>query len=205
VTALDLAQREREDLADFLTTLTPEQWQHDTLCAGWTVRDVVAHTVGFEGVPLGRLAMLFIRGRFQTDRINDVAIGELAGLTTAQLIETVRRHSRPTGMNAGMGGRLALTDNMIHHQDIRRPLGVPREIPADRLLAALDFVRRSPTIRGAKRTRGSRLVATDLDWSAGEGAEVRGPGEALLMVMAGRRDGLHDLDGPGVQGLAARL
>src|SRR5205823_2848136 len=30
------------------------------------------------------------------------------------------------------------TDHLIHQQDIRRPLGLPREIPAHRLAAALD-------------------------------------------------------------------
>jgi hypothetical protein len=42
-----------------------------------------------------------------------------------------------------------------------------------------------------------RLVATDLDWVYGKGPEVRGSGEALLMVMAGRRAALVDLDGAG--------
>lgn len=205
MTTLDLAQAEREDLAEFLATLTPQDWEHGTLCAGWSVRDVVAHTVSFEGMPFGTLAKIFLRGRFQTDRINEVAVAELAGRSPEDLIATVRAHSRPTGMNAGFGGRLALTDNMIHQQDIRRALGIPRDIPADRLSAALDFVRRSPTIRGAKRARGVTLVATDLNWSAGGGDEVRGPGEALLMAMAGRRDSLRDLTGPGVQVLAARI
>jgi hypothetical protein len=40
-------------------------------------------------------------------------------------------------------------------------------------------------------------VATDLDWSRGGGPSVRGRGEALLMVMAGRGDALKDLGGPG--------
>lgn len=200
-----MAEAERLDFADFLSTLTPEQWAQQSLCDGWTVRDVVAHTISFEGVPLGALATLFVRGRFKTDRINDVAVAELATRAPADLVATLRTHARPSGMNAGFAGRLALSDNMIHQQDIRRPLGLPRAIPSDRLLAVLDFVRRSPTIRGAKRTRGITLVATDLDWSAGEGSEVRGPAEALLMVMAGRRDGLRDLSGPGMQGLAARL
>lgn len=205
MSALDLAEAERLDLADFLSTLAPEQWAHRTLCEGWTVRDVVAHTVSFEGVPLIALAKLFVRGRFQTDRINEVAVAEMADRPPADLIATLRAHSRPSGMNAGFGGRLALSDNMIHQQDIRRPLGLPRTIPVDRLVAALDFVRRSPTIRGAKRARGVRLVATDLDWSAGEGPDVRGTGEALLMAMAGRRAVLRDLDGPGLQRLAARI
>jgi hypothetical protein len=82
---------------------------------------------------------------------------------------------------------------------------VSRRIPAERLCAALDFVRYAPTIRGAWRGRGVRLVATDVDWSHGNGQEVRGTGEALLMVMAGRPDALADLDGSGVVRLAARV
>jgi hypothetical protein len=49
-----------------------------------------------------------------------------------------------------------------------------------------------------------RLVASDSDWSHGKGAEVRGSGEALLMAMAGRRDALKDLSGPGTTDLARR-
>ena len=106
---------------------------------------------------------------------------------------------------SGFGGRVALTDNMIHQQDIRRPLGLPRTIDSERLRAALDFVRYAPTIRGAWRVRGVKLVATDVDWSHGKGPEVRGPGEALLMVMAGRTDALGDLGGSGVAILSSHV
>lgn len=205
MSALDLAQAEREEFADFLSTLTPDQWNRDTLCAGWTVRDVVAHTMSFEGAGPGALAKRFIAGRLQTDRINEIAVADMADRSTDDLIATIRAHARPAGLGAGFDGRIALTDNMIHQQDIRRPLGVPRTIAADRLIAALDFARWAPLIRGAWRARGVGLVATDLDWTAGRGSEVRGPGEALLMAMAGRRDGLRDLAGPGLHRLASRI
>ncbi len=39
---LAMAHDERADLADLLETLSPEQWEHPSLCEGWTVRDVVA-------------------------------------------------------------------------------------------------------------------------------------------------------------------
>ena len=129
----------------------------------------------------------------------------MSATSPAELVDTVRKYAEPSGLGAGFGGRIALTDNMIHQQDIRRVLGAPRVIAAERLLVALDFARWAPLIRGALRARGVRLVATDVDWSAGTGPEVRGPGEALLMVMAGRRDALTDLDGPGLTKLAARL
>jgi uncharacterized protein (TIGR03083 family) len=205
MTALDLAREERLDLADFLAGLTPEQWAGPTLCEGWRVRDVAAHVVSFEGMTPGELTARFVKGRLQMDRINGLGVDDLAQRSAEQLVAVLRDNAEPHGLGAGFGGRVALTDNMIHQQDIRRPLGITRTIPVERLCAALDFVRYSPTIRGAWLARGVRLVATDFDWSYGKGPEVRGCGEALLMAMAGRPDALRDLDGPGTARLAAHL
>jgi uncharacterized protein (TIGR03083 family) len=205
VSYFDLVTVEREEFADLLAGLTPEQWDHPSLCAGWSVRDVAAHCVSFEGVPPLALAGRFLKGRLQTDRINALALADLADSSTGEVVAMFRDNAEPHGLTAGFGGRIALTDNMIHQQDIRRPLGIRRTIPPERLRVALDFVRYAPTIRGAWRARGVRLVATDANWSHGTGPEVRGTGEALLMIMAGRRDALADLDGAGVVSLAARV
>ena len=205
MSALKLASAERLEFADFLDTLTPQQWDSASLCAGWTVRDVAAHCVSFEGLTARELTVRFLKGRLQTDRINALAVAALAGSSTEYLIGLLRDNAEPHGLGGGFGGRVALTDNMIHQQDIRRSLGIPRAIPEARLRVALDFVRYAPTIRGAWTARGVRLVATDLDWSHGKGPEVRGSGESLLMTMAGRRDALGDLDGPGKGTVAARL
>ena len=205
MTVLDLAREERDDLADLLAGLTPEQWEHPSLCAGWSVREVAAHVVSFEEMTPLQLTARFVKGRLRMDRINGLGVSDLANDSTERLVALLRDNAEPRGMGAGFGGRVALTDNMIHQQDIRRPLGLARNIPAQRLSAALDFVRYSPTIRGAVRVRGVRLVATDSDWSHGKGPEARGPGEALLMVMAGRPAALSDLDGTGVPVVAARL
>jgi hypothetical protein len=48
-------------------------------------------------------------------------------------------------------------------------------------------------------------VATDLDWAHGKGPEVSGPGEALLLAMAGRPAALSELTGPGKTILAQRI
>lgn len=37
VDLIPLAVGERRDLADYLETLTPEQWRAQSLCAEWTV------------------------------------------------------------------------------------------------------------------------------------------------------------------------
>jgi len=205
VTALELARDERLEFAEFLSDLTPEQWETPSLCAGWSVRDVAAHCVSFEETSGPQLMARFLKGRLQTDRINALAVTALDGRPTGDLIGLLRDNAEPHGLGGGFGGRVALTDNMIHQQDIRRPLGIPRTIPAERLCAALDFVRYAPTIRGAWLIRGLRVVADDVDWSHGKGPEVRGPGEALLLAMAGRPDALRDVAGPGKDTLTARL
>jgi uncharacterized protein (TIGR03083 family) len=204
-TTMSLARDERRDLADFLATLSPEQWDAPTLCTEWRVRDVVAHVYSYEELGFGRLAAQFLRTGFNTDRGNALRLARFPDLSNAELLAYARDHVQPQGLTAMMGGRIALTDGMIHQQDIRRPLGLPREIPAARLLAALDTGRRAPTLKAAKRIRGLTLSVPELDWTTGDGPLVEGPGEAILMAIAGRRGITAELSGPGVSILADRI
>jgi uncharacterized protein (TIGR03083 family) len=65
-----LARQERADLAAFLATLSPQQWQAPTLCASWRVRDVVAHVISYGDLPTrGLLAYLIPRGGQPPDRL----------------------------------------------------------------------------------------------------------------------------------------
>ncbi|HZA08521.1 maleylpyruvate isomerase family mycothiol-dependent enzyme [Mycobacterium sp.] len=202
---MTMARQEREQFADMLEGLAPHQWEAETLCERWRVRDVAAHVISYDELgPVG-LVQRFAKGLFLVNRVNAVGVGDFADRTPLEIVELMRRHAEPSGLTAGFGGLIALTDGMIHQQDIRRALGFPRTIATDRLLAALNFARTAPTIRGAWRARGVRLVATDLDWAAGRGPEVRGPGEALLMAMAARPAALADLEGPGKAKLAGHI
>ena len=200
-----MARDEREEFAALLDGLTPQQWESPTLCDQWRVRDVAVHTVSYDELSTAGLVGRFLKGRLNTDRINAIGVADYADRAPEQITAMIRAHAEPHGLTGGFGGRIALTDGMIHQQDIRRSVGIPRTIDPERLRTALDFARFAPTIRGAWRARGVRLVATDLDWSHGSGPEVRGSGEALLMAMAGRRAALDDLDGPGKAKFAQRL
>ncbi|MFC4015716.1 maleylpyruvate isomerase family mycothiol-dependent enzyme [Nonomuraea purpurea] len=202
---MQLAQDERSDLAAFLATLSPQQWEAPTLCDGWRVRDVVAHMVSYEELDGRGLLRRFAAGRFLPDRVNAVGATHYATRSPEELQALLAEHLRPRGLTAAFGGRIALTDGLIHHQDIRRPLGLPRAIPPERLLSVLPFALSAPVIRGFWRVRGVRLVATDLNWSTGKGPEARGKAEALLMVIAGRRGVVAELSGPGQPILAGRV
>lgn len=197
-----LAQHERAEFADFLGTLAPEQWAMASLCQGWTVRDVAVHTISYLNQPTKRLMIEMVRNRWDVNRLNARAMDGFTDLQPEHIVRLMCRGAEPTGAGALYGGRVALIECLVHQQDIRRPLACPRTIPENRLRVALNFARISPVIGGARRTRGVRLVATDMEWTAGRGPEVRGTGEALLLAMTGRRAAVVDeLHGPGMQSL----
>ncbi|CQD05935.1 hypothetical protein BN000_01171 [Mycobacterium europaeum] len=203
MTLMSMARDERADLAEFLATLTPQEWEAPSLCADWTVKDVVAHMISYE--ELGTLGLLKRFAKGWVVRANQVGVDEFTDFSAPQLLDFLRAHLQPRGLTAGFGGMIALVDGTIHHQDIRRALGRPRTVPADRLEQVLALVPGNPRLGAGRRIRGLRLRATDADWEHGHGPEVTGPGEALLMAMTGRPAALADLAGPGLQTLAARL
>lgn len=202
--ARPLVAAERRDLHSFLRELDPEAWDHPSLCEGWRVRDVVAHLIQFDEGGLGPLLVDLVRSRFDVGRTNQLAVDRRVDWTPARLLETLERQITPGRLSRTARGVPALFDALVHHQDIRRPLGRPRAIPEERLRVALDAARRSPFVGGRRRARGLRLVAADIDWAHGAGPEVRGPAEALVMALSGRAVALDDLEGEGVDELVAR-
>ncbi|MFD2469105.1 maleylpyruvate isomerase family mycothiol-dependent enzyme [Amycolatopsis silviterrae] len=199
-----LAREERADFADFLETLSPEQWDAPTLCAGWNVRDVVAHVVSYDELGGRQLAQRLVRAGLSLKRSNEIGLAEYRVRAPEDLIGVMRRNPQPGRTLGAFGGMVGFLDGLIHQQDIRRPLSLARTIPAVRLRRALELSLRAPPIGVPRRLTGLRAVATDVDWTAGKGIEVRGPAEALLLALAGRRAAADDLSGPGLDVLISR-
>lgn len=198
----ELAALERAEFADLLARLSPQDWLAPSLCEDWSVRDVVTHTIGYLGQSRSRLAINMVRTFGDVDQLNATKLPDYSGTGPHELIELMRRDVKPSGAGALYGGRVALIECLIHQQDIRRPLKQLRSIPEQRLRVALNYAHISPVIGGARRTRGVRLVATDMDWSVGRGPEVYASGEALLFAMTGRAASVAgELDGDGTSRL----
>ncbi|MEV7548066.1 maleylpyruvate isomerase family mycothiol-dependent enzyme [Amycolatopsis sp. NPDC089917] len=200
-----LVRDERTDFAAFLRTLTPEQWDEQTLCSEWTVRELVVHVVDYDALRFRDLITHAVRGGLRLDRMNALGVAREPARAPDELIARIEDNLDPRGLTAVFGGRVGLLDSLVHQQDIRRPLGLPRDVPPERLRHALAFARHARVIKADKRARGLRIVATDLGWSAGSGPELSGPGEAILMAIAGRDVALAELSGPGAAILGARL
>lgn len=99
-----------------------------------------------------------------------------------------------------------LIDTVCHSADIRRPLRIQRLLPDDTLVEVADGLKSVGfPLAAKKRVAGLRLFANDVDWCFGNGPEVEGPMESLILAMAGRPAGLGDLAGEGTALLQSRV
>jgi uncharacterized protein (TIGR03083 family) len=196
--------RERETLAADLEGLTEEQWATPSLCADWTVRDVVAHMTGTAKITPASFFPKLIGSGFSMKRLQAKDIANESGTTPA---ETLAHFKAVVGSSKHPPGPTDtwLGETLIHAEDVRQPLGIKHEYPAEAAVQVADFYKTSNLVIGAKRRiAGLKLTANDTDWSHGDGPEVRGPIVALVMAMTGRTAVLDDLSGDGVATLRSR-
>lgn len=206
----DLIERERRQLYEYLASLEPEQWDTASLCDGWKVRDVVAHLVlVFRYTPANAWKDFILSGfrpnRFlaQTARSFGKA-DEKTLLTAFESIITERR--KPASVSV----LNVLADLLIHEQDIRVPLGNPRKMPSDVLKEIFTHWEPTKSNLGEKisgvgaRVKGIKFILTDLDLTRGEGQEVYGSAQDILLAIAGRIAGPIKLEGDGAETLKSR-
>jgi uncharacterized protein (TIGR03083 family) len=192
---------ERRDLHGFLSGLGAADWETPSLCADWTVLEVAAHLSSFLGVTRRGLITRGMRFGTGTHGANARSAAAWATMGIPEIVAGLESPER-LGLGFFYPG-WALSEAVVHHQDMRRALRRPRVIPEERLRVALSFLLRLPTGTGARRYRRHvAFRATDIDWSHGTGPEVRGPAEAILMAIAGRRSALDELSGEGRKVLA---
>lgn len=198
------------DLGKYLRSLAPADWDRDSLCEGWKVRDVIGHMCVGHTTPMPKMIGLIAKykgnvpkgsfemsKRFAAERSPDelLAVWDdvVANRTRKGIAKVIPTHE-------------AFVDHLIHQQDIRRPLGQPRDIPTERLDAALSALARiGGFVKSKQRMAGLHFVATDTGWTSGTGPEVRGPAEALILAASGRPAGLGELEGEGVATMRSRL
>jgi uncharacterized protein (TIGR03083 family) len=195
-------EAEQTSLVSLCKSLTDEQWSHASLCSRWTVRQTVVHVAWHIHRTPGQVIGAFVSTPFYgSTEITARQIARDERRSTQSLIEWLARPGKCNRVNFG--------ELLIHQQDIRRPLGLEREVPPERVRPILDLSltrvgSASLVPRASKRAAGLRFVATDMAWSSGDGPEVHGTAEAILMAINGRRAALPDLAGPGVTLLGSR-
>jgi uncharacterized protein (TIGR03083 family) len=192
------AQRAR--VADLLEQLSGAEWKHPSLCENWTVHDVAAHLTLAPYITIGATLKAVLKARGSFNRmVYATAKEQAAARAPGELIAMIRNAIGSRRLAPGQHLADALMDVHVHTQDIAIPLGRHHPMPTEVAIASADHLwGMGFPFHARKRLAGHRLVATDVDWSAGEGAEIAGPIEALVMLIAGRSATIPRLTGTGL-------
>ena len=202
---------QRARTAALLEGLTPEQWEHPSLCDGWTVRHVAAHLTGQQQRVRDALRFIsrhprILRSRPLNTFIHDAVVLQAQALSTEQIVAEIRNGIGSRRHNPGLTPLETLTDILVHSQDIAIPLDL--DLPMRPSLSALAATRRWDTRNTWLATVNRQLPldpyqlrATDTDWSRGQGPDVTGPIGAILLLLTGRPAALDQLAGQGADAL----
>ena len=174
-------------LADLLDSAADAQWDTPSLCAGWRVREVIAHMTMAARYPEDKFMAELRRCDFDFGRLSNEIASRDAGLPTGELVANLRSDVMQHWTPPGGGYHGALNHVVIHGLDVTVPLGVPRRSPDDTMRVVLDDL----TVGGVHEHFGTgidgrTLQSTDLDWSYGSGPPLRGKAEDLALVLCGR-------------------
>ena len=199
-----LVHSERAGLEADLADLTDRQWATQSLCTGFTVRQVLAHLTAGASLNPARWLAGVIRCRFDFDKQVAMRLAEQLGAIPAETLARFRcvvtSTAKPPLPTAAMLG-----ETIVHGEDIRRPLGVHRDHPITTLTRLANYYQGSDLVVPAKgRIVGLRLQASDGPFATGAGPLVSGRTIALIMAMTGRVTYCDELDGDGVAILRAR-
>jgi uncharacterized protein (TIGR03083 family) len=198
---------ERRLTADLLDELTDEQWNTQSLCAGWRVREVAAHLLMPFSLSVPRMLLKLAANRFDLNKVSDHWARD-EQRSNAELAAALRSYDNDRFTPPGLGPEAPLTDIVVHTQDMCRPLHIDRAVPADRAEVVLDFLVSPKATRGfipKGLTDGLQITATDTGWRHGSGAEVSGSAIDLMLAISGRPVATATLSGDGVELLRTRL
>lgn len=122
MTAMQIAYEERQDFAELLAGLSPEQWEQPSLCEHWRVRDVVAHVLSYDELSRCELVRRFAKGGYWPNRINAIGVAEYASRSPEQLTELMRACIWPQGPHIGFGGTQPTARRGDIHSGATHPL-----------------------------------------------------------------------------------
>lgn len=180
---------QRSDLADFLDTLAPEQWEAPSLCPGWAVRNVAAH-ITHSTTNWAKLSLELLRSGLRFNALT-LRMGREDQRTPEEITAAMRAMVGGRRRPPGTAVADPLMDVLVHGQDIAVPLGIGRKMPIPAAVIAADRVwKMGFPFHARKRFPNVTFTATDADFSVGKGEQVRAPVQDILMTLSGRRAGL---------------
>ena len=196
----------RRSLLETFEQLDSDQWEVRSLCEEWNLKEMLAHLILAARPPTLRYIAAVARAWGSFDKANHLLAVADAGRPVDELLAEYRAVLEHRFSPPGWPPAAPLSDILLHTLDVRIPLGLPTDQTADHYepVMGLLFSRfRRPFTR--KGRPGVRWIATDHNWTIGEGPEVRASMADLALTAAGRRARLDQLEGGGVPAIRAWL
>ncbi len=196
----------REAFADYLTTLSEDDWKMQSLCDDWTVKDVAAHMLVIPTIPKAKVFGAFLRSGFNLDKMNAQFVARLTeSMSTNDIVTALRASAASQTMPPGLKLPGVFTELSIHAADISEAVGTTFDLPVDDYVAGLVHLKDVQPVFGCKqRIAGLKLEATDAEWSTGTGPLVSGSAKDLVLAMTARPSAFARLTGDGVATMQSR-
>jgi uncharacterized protein (TIGR03083 family) len=191
-----LVAAEFTSLADLLAGASDAQWDTPSTCAGWRVREVVAHMTMAARYSQEEFMTGLRRCDFDFTRLSNEVASRDASLPVDQLVANLRSEVMRQWTPPGGGYHGALNHVVIHGLDVTVPMGASRRSPDETIRVVLDdLTAGSGHAHFGIRIDGRHLQASDLDWSHGAGPVLRGAAGDLALALCGRTVPAGRLDG----------
>ncbi len=130
---------ERNFLISIVKKLSKDEWNKESLCADWSVGEVVNHimlldrlpiSLGWKSIPKLIFELLFERRLITTSMINWQK--EMTSLGIDDAVERLSKKRNPVRSKFGvLGMKFNIIEDVIHTEDIIRPLRVDRTVIHD--------------------------------------------------------------------------
>ena len=130
---------ERNFLISIVKKLSKDEWNKESLCADWSVGEVVNHimlldrlpiSLGWKSIPKLIFELLFERRLITTSMINWQK--EMTSLGIDDAVERLSKKRNPVRSKFGvLGMKFNIIEDVIHTEDIIRPLRVDRTVIRD--------------------------------------------------------------------------
>lgn len=181
-----------ERLADVLESLTDDQWQTQSMCEEWLVRDVVGHIVWRVGEDSGSMLRTSLKKLGKSRLSLSRAFGQIAietgRATNEELIARLRHIAAEKLQGHGRTGFVELTEAVVHAYDITEALEVPLRLsPRSTGAVASAQVDSLAAGKHSRIARTNSLRATDARWLVGRGAPIDATAGEIIMHLFGRR------------------
>jgi uncharacterized protein (TIGR03083 family) len=175
------------NLADLLAAASDAKWDTQSLCESWRVREVVAHMTMAARYSEAEFMAELRRCDFDFGRLSNEVASRDAKLPENELVANLRSDVMHHWTPPGGGYHGALNHVVIHGLDVTVPLGVPRRSPDETIRVVLDdLTEGGGHAHFGADIQGRHLQASDIDWSYGSGAALRGAAADLALIICGR-------------------